>query len=42
MKQENYFIRCLIFMLLMLLSSFLAWDSPSEQQRADSFVDDSR
>jgi hypothetical protein len=42
MKQENYFIRCLIFMMLMLLSDFLAWDPPSEQQRADSFVDDSR
>jgi hypothetical protein len=26
MKQENYFIRCLIFMMLMLLSNFLVWD----------------
>ena len=29
MKQENYFIRGLIFMVLMLLSSFLTFDSPS-------------
>jgi hyperosmotically inducible protein len=40
MKEENYFIRCLIFMMVLLLSSFLVFDSPSEQQRAGNFVDD--
>jgi len=38
-KEENYFIRCLIFMVMLLLSSFLAFDSPSGQQRAGKFVD---
>ena len=41
MKEENFFIRCLIFMMLMLLSSFSACDSPSKQRRANKFIDDS-
>ena len=40
MKEENYFIRCLIFMVILLVSSFLGFDSPSKQQRADIFVDE--
>jgi osmotically-inducible protein OsmY len=41
MKEENYFIRCLIFMMILLFSSFfLGVDSPSKQQRAGKFVDD--
>ena len=41
MKKENFSIRCLILMILMLLISFLACDSPSKQQSAGEYVDDS-
>ena len=40
MKEENYFIRCLIFMIVVLFSSFLSVESPSKQRRAGKFVGD--
>ena len=39
MKNRNMFIRCLLF--VMLLAIFVACDSPSKQERAGEYVDDS-
>jgi len=39
MKNRNMFIRCLLIM--MLLAIFVACDSPSKQERAGEYVDDS-
>ena len=39
MKNRNMFIRCLFF--VMLLAIFVACDSPSKQERAGEYVDDS-
>jgi len=39
MKNRSMFIRCILF--VMLLAIFVACDSPSKQERAEEYVDDS-